>query len=99
MNELIVGDSTIAAAEDQVSCDLGGESAILNLSNGVYYGLDALGARIWELIREPKTVNEVRDVILSEYEVEPDRCERDLVELLGQLNDQGLIQVRNGQAA
>ena len=99
MNELIVGDSTIAAAEDQVCCDLGGESAILNLSNGVYYGLDALGARIWELIREPKTVNEVRDVILSEYEVEPDRCERDLVELLRQLNDQGLIQVRNGQAA
>lgn len=99
MNKNIVGDSTIAAAEDQVSCDLEGESAILSLSNGVYYGLDPLGARIWELIQEPRTVNEVRDVILSEYEVERDRCERDLLELLRQLNDQGLIQVRNAQAA
>ncbi len=99
MNEQIVGDSTIAAAEDQVSCDLEGESAILNLNNGVYYGLDTLGARIWELIQEPKTVNQVRDVIVSEYEVEPERCERDLVALLTQLNDEGLVQVRNGQAA
>ncbi len=99
MNKNIAGDSTVAAAEDQVSCDLDGESAILNLSNGVYYGLDALGARIWELIQEPRTVNEVRDAIVSEYEVEPDRCERDLVELLGQLNDNGLIQVRNAQTA
>jgi len=99
MNENIVGDSTIAAAEDQVSCDLEGESAILNLSNGVYYGLDPLGARIWELIQEPRTVNEVRDVILTEYEVEPERCESDLVDLLEQLNNQGLIQVSNAQPA
>lgn len=99
MSVQIAGDSTIAAAEDQVSCDLEGESAILNMTNGVYYGLDALGARIWELIQEPKTLNEVRDVIVSEYEVEPERCERDLVALLTQLNDEGLIRVGNGQAA
>jgi hypothetical protein len=99
MKQAIAGDSTITAAEEQVSCDLGGESAILNLSNGVYYGLDPLGARIWELIREPKTVNEVRDVILTEYDVEPDVCERDLLALLSQLSEEGLIQVRNGQAA
>lgn len=99
MKQAIAGDTTIAAAEEQVSCDLGGESAILNLSNGVYYGLDPLGARIWELIREPKTVNEVRDVILTEYDVEPDVCERDLLALLAQLSEEGLIQVRNGHAA
>ncbi len=99
MSVQIAGDSTIAAAEDQVSCDLEGESAILNMTNGVYYGLDALGARIWELIQEPKTLNEVRDVIVSEYEVEPERCERDLVALLTQLNDEGLIRVGNGQTA
>ena len=99
MKQQILGESTIAAAEEQVSCDIGGESAILNLSNGVYYGLDPLGARIWELIREPKTVYEVRDVIVAEYDVEPEVCERDLLALLEQLSDEGLIQVRNGQAA
>jgi hypothetical protein len=92
-------DSTVHAAKDQVSCDLGGESAILNLSNGVYYGLDPLGARIWELIQRPRTVMQVKESILEEYEVSPDACERDLLALLTHLSNEGLIQVENAQAA
>lgn len=95
----ILGDSTITVSEEQVSCDLGGESAILNLGNGVYYGLDPLGARIWELIKEPRTVSQVKDAILEEYDVAADVCERDLVALLTHLSDEGLIQVGNAQSA
>ena len=95
----ILADSTVRVSEEQVSCDLGGESAILNLSNGVYYGLDPLGARIWELIQQPRTVNEVKDAILDEYDVEPDVAERDLVALLTHLSDEGLVQVGNAQSA
>jgi len=81
------------AAKDQVSSDLGGEVAILDLKAGVYYGLDAVGARIWSLIQKPRTVNEIRDILLEEYEVEPERCERDLLVLLRRLADEGLIEV------
>ena len=94
----ILADSTVRVSEEQVSCDLGGESAILNLSNGVYYGLDPLGARIWELIQQPRTVSEVKDAILEEYDVEPDVAERDLVALLTHLSDEGLVQVGNAQS-
>ena len=80
------------AARDQVSTDLGGEVAILDLKGATYYGLDAVGARIWGLLQEPKTVAEIRDVLLSEYEVEPDRCERDLIALLRRLADEGLVE-------
>jgi hypothetical protein len=83
------------AAKDQVSSDLGGEVAILDLKAGVYYGLDAVGARIWSLIQEPITVNEIRDILLEEYEVEPERCEHDLLALLRRLADEGLVEVRN----
>ena len=82
------------AAKDQVSSDLGGEVAILDLKAGVYYGLDAVGARIWSLIQEPRTVNEIRDILLEEYEVEPERCERDLLVLLQRLADEGIIEVK-----
>jgi hypothetical protein len=92
-------DSTVHVAKDQVSCDLGGESAILNLSNGVYYGLDPLGARIWELVQRPRTVRQVKESILEEYEVSPDVCERDLLTLLTHLSKEGLIEVENAQAA
>jgi hypothetical protein len=81
------------AVKDQVSSDLGGEVAILDLKAGVYYGLDAVGARIWSLIQEPRTVNEIRDILLEEYEVEPERCERDLLVLLQRLADEGIIEV------
>ena len=81
------------SAKDQLWCDLAGEAAILNLKNGVYYGLDTVGSRIWNLIQEPRTVNEVRDALLEEYHVERDRCERDLLTLLQMLAAEGLIQV------
>jgi hypothetical protein len=90
---VVSGGSTVVAAKDQVSSDLGGEVAILDLKAGVYYGLDAVGARIWSLIQEPRTVNEIRDILLEEYEVEPERCERDLLVLLQRLADEGIIEV------
>lgn len=96
MKDAILSSSTVVAAKDQVSSDLGEEVAILDLKIGKYYGLDAVGARIWDLIQEPRTVGEVRDVLINEYEVEPDRCERDLVALLQRLADEGLIEVRDG---
>lgn len=89
----ITARSRIVAAKDQVSCNLAGESVILNLKNGVYYGLDPVGARIWSLIQERKRVGEVRDQILDEYEVERDVCEKELIALLLDLEENGLIDV------
>jgi hypothetical protein len=91
--------SVIVAASEQVSCPLGEESAILNLKNSVYYGLDPVGARVWKLLQEPKSVAELRDTLLGEYDVEAERCERDLIELLEKMRDEGLIEVRNAAAA
>ena len=44
MTPTISDRSIVVAAKDQVSCDLAGEAAILNMKNGVYYGLDPVGA-------------------------------------------------------
>jgi len=89
------GRSMVVVSQDQVSCDLSGESAILNLKAGVYYGLNEVGTRIWKLIQEPRRVGDLRDAILEEYEVEPDRCEADIMVLLQDLLDNGLIEVKN----
>jgi coenzyme PQQ synthesis protein D (PqqD) len=92
----ITVDSSVVAAKNQVSSDLGGEVAILDLEGGTYYGLDAVGARIWDLIQEPKTVEEIRNVLLEEYEVESERCERDVIRLLQELAEEGLVEVEYG---
>jgi len=87
------GSSTVVAARDQVSCDLAGEAAILDMKSGIYYGLNAVGARIWNLIQEPKLVDTICETILKEYDVEDDRCVRDILTLLQSLLDNGLVEV------
>ena len=71
------------------------EAAILGLKGDMCYGLNAPGARIWSLVQEPRPVSEIRDVLLREYDVEPDRCERDLLTLLQRLADEGIIEVKD----
>ena len=88
--------SVIVVARDQVSCDLGGEAAILNIRNGVYYGLDPVGAHVWNLLRTPQKVAEICDAVLRAYDVEPERCRHDVDSLLEDLLAEGLIEVRDG---
>ena len=98
MTPTISDRSIVVAAKDQVSCDLAGETAILNIKNGVYYGLDPLGARIWNLMQEPRAVSEIQATISGEYDVEPERWARDLQVLLEKLLAEGLIEVINSAA-
>ena len=85
----------IAVAANQVSCDLAGEAAILNLKSCIYYGLDSVGSRVWSLIQKPSTLAEIRNVLLSIYDVDGGDLESDLRELLTQLSEHGLIEVQN----
>lgn len=87
--------STVAAAKDQVSAELADEIVILSLRSGRYYGLGEVGGRIWDLLREPRSVAQICDVLVEEYDVPREPCERDVVALLEQLASNGLIEVRD----
>jgi hypothetical protein len=99
MTSQIVGSSIIVAGGDQVSCDLAGEVAILDMKSGVYYGLNAVGALIWDLIQEPKPVDAICEVIVEEYDVDADQCARDVLTLLQELLAHGLVKVCHETAA
>jgi len=88
-------NSTVAAIKEQVSSEMDGDIIIFNMKNGIYYGLDSVGTKIWNLIQEPKTVREIHDAILNEYDVEPERCMNDLVSLLNRLSEERLIEVKD----
>lgn len=87
--------SVIAARSQHVSADLEGEAVILDLERGRYYGLNEVGARVWSLVQEPRSVSEIRDCILREYAVDAGRCEADLLALLGQLLRKQLVELRD----
>jgi hypothetical protein len=91
-------ETVIQASSGQVSCELEGEATILNLKTGVYYSLDPVGAAVWKLIEQPRTLLSIRDAILGEYEVDAGRCERDVFVMLEKLAGEGLIEVRSEPA-
>ena len=86
--------TTIVAASDQVSSELAGESVILNVKTGLYFGLNQVGASIWDKIQSPKTVEELCNAITDEYDVAPDLCMTDVQDLLREMMAADLIEVR-----
>ena len=87
----LVCDSSLMAVKHHPSCELGGEAVVLNLDTGVYYGLDVVGTQIWKLLQEPRSLAELRDLVVDEFDVAPDRCEADLHPFVGLLNSHGLV--------
>jgi len=77
--------------DDVVFRDLAGEAVLLNLSTGTYYGLDAVGTRIWHLLAAQGTTEEVVNTLLDEFEVEESQLRRDVDDLIRQLLDKGLL--------
>jgi hypothetical protein len=86
-------ETILVAVPEQVSTDLSGEVVILSMRSGNYFSLDAVGATAWRLMQAPRTLKDIRDAILLEYEVDEERCTRDLIELVIQLTRAELVKV------
>jgi hypothetical protein len=84
-------NSRVRIQEDVLFQELQGEAVLLNLKTGVYLGLDAVGTRIWQLLQEDGTLSRVVEVILAEYDVTREKFESDLLNLVSQMEQQGLL--------
>ncbi len=79
-------------SDDVVAREVGGETVLLDLSSGQYFGLDIIGGRVWELLSErSQDLKELCDQIEAEFDAPRDRIEADLIALAKQLQDQELI--------
>jgi hypothetical protein len=84
-------DQVITVSPDALIQEVEGEAVILDLAQGQYFGLDEVGTRIWQLLQEHGSARAVFDQMLAEFDVEPERLEADLEELLEALADSGLV--------
>lgn len=83
----------VAIPAQVMARQVGNETVILDLASGTYFGLDTVGARIWILLSEGKTIGEICRTMLDEYEVEPAPLEKDVFSLLQTLERQGLVKI------
>lgn len=70
---------------------VGDEVVVLDLERGEYFGLPAVGARIWELLSDEKSLGQVVEAIVIEYNVDRDTAELDLIRLAEDLVVRGLL--------
>lgn len=83
----------IVIAQHVVARKVGDEIALLDLDNGTYFGLNEMGSRIWELIADGKSLSEICDLLLAEFDVVRDILDADVRELARELNAKGLIRI------
>jgi hypothetical protein len=86
-----MSDPIISASPNQVSGVLNGETILLSSTTNMYYGLDPVGSRMWELIQKPKRVSDICRQLALDFEVDPVVCERDIRELIRKMADADLV--------
>lgn len=89
----------VTATPGQISSDVAGEAVILDLTSGVYYGLNEVGAKIWNLIQQPCTIQDIQHSLLQEYDVAPEICVQDLLQILQELQAAGLVNISHATPA
>lgn len=83
--------SRVVVPETVLFRELEGEAVILNLETETYLGLDAVGTRMWNVVTGQPSIEAACQVLLSEYDVAPEKLRADLEHLLGEMLDHGLI--------
>jgi len=81
----------LVVSSEVIAKQVGDETVILHLGSGTYFGLDAVGGRIWQLMGEGKSLNEICDVVLDEYEVSREDIQRDIAALTKDLLAHDLV--------
>jgi len=86
----------VAACDDVVAREVGGEAVLLNLSSGTYFGLNDTGSMIWQLVDEDSaSLEDICDAIEEEYDVAREDVERDVLALVEELVEHGLLMVED----
>jgi hypothetical protein len=83
----------VRVSERVVFRDLDGEAVLLDLESGRYFGLDEVGTRVWTLLVEGLDLGAVKAALAQEYDVDVGRLERDILELVDRLAENGLVAI------
>jgi hypothetical protein len=77
--------------EHVMSRNLGEDCVMLDLASGTYFGLDEVGARVWQLLAEGKSVSETCEVLAREYDASREQIDADVRLLVDELAANGLV--------
>ena len=85
--------SIVTVSKDHVDGAMDQEMVLLNIKDGMYYGLNTVATFIWEQMQQPIAADRIRDALVKTYAVDSARCEADLLALLRELETVNLIEI------
>jgi hypothetical protein len=87
-------DTVIARRPDPLTAPVDGELVMLDPRKSVYFGLDRIGHRIWDLLERPQSIGELCGTLEREFEVSPETCQADVLAFVDRMAQADLVEVR-----
>ena len=91
--EKISMETLVSQKENIDASELDGEKVMMNFEKGKYFVMNDIGSRIWDILNTPTSVNKIVLILLSEYDVDQETCEKTVIEFLERVYDEELINV------
>lgn len=93
MTPSLPSDALMTRSTDVLTTELDGSLLMLNITRGEYHGLNAVAARIWDLLEQPTSRTALVAALVDEYEVTPDECAAAVDDFLTQLHERNLLRL------
>src|SRR5262245_41750590 len=93
VSSLLLPSTVVVRSTGLVDAEIDNEVVALNIESGNCYGLNAVGTRIWHLLGSPRSTQDICASLIAEYQVDPEVCERQVLDLLEELRAEGLVSV------
>ena len=84
-------DMTIVRNSGLLDSEIDGETVMMSVEQGNYYGLNQVGTEIWKLIESPVIVRDICSTLVKEYKVEQSACEKEVLSFLNDLSSEKIV--------
>jgi hypothetical protein len=91
----LLATTRIVPTPHATSCEVAGETVILDAASGQYFALNRVGSTVWQLLQEPVTILSLCEKLRAQYDVTAERCEADVSLLLEELAERGLVRLES----
>ncbi len=86
--------SLIARNLEIITNEIDDELVMMSVEEGKYFGLNAIGASIWEQLEEPKTIESIVNILLDKFEVNQEQCEKESLDFISEMIKKNVILVQ-----
>lgn len=86
-------DTIVRQHPDQISTDMDGETVMMNIESGAYFGLNAVGSDVWDQMATPTSIADICAGVTTRFEVDPATCQADVLALVADLHQRNLVQL------